>query len=67
MVLLTIKEVSERLKISVSLAYSLVARGELASYQIGTCRRVSEGDLEAYLLERRSDRMQLPKSTGRHF
>ena len=65
--LLTIKEVSERLKISVSLTYALVARGDLPSYQIGSCRRVSAVDLERFLDERRHEPAQLPPRQHRHF
>ncbi|WP_345326560.1 helix-turn-helix domain-containing protein [Novipirellula rosea] len=65
--LLTVKEVSQRLKISVSLTYALVARGELPSYQIGSCRRVSEDDLARFLDERRDESVQIPTGQRRHF
>ncbi|ELP34640.1 MULTISPECIES: helix-turn-helix domain-containing protein [Rhodopirellula] len=65
--LLTVKEVSQRLKISASLAYSLIAKGDLPSYQIGSCRRVSEEDLDRFLDERRHEPTQLPIRQHRHF
>ncbi len=65
--LLTIKEVSERLNISLSLTYALVARGDLKSYQINSCRRVSEADLDRFLEERRHEPTQLPVAQHRHF
>ncbi|QDV42542.1 Helix-turn-helix domain protein [Stieleria neptunia] len=65
--LLSIKEVANRLKISVSMTYSLVARGELPSYQIGSCRRVSEDDLMQFLEERRHEPVRLPDRRTKHF
>lgn len=65
--LLTIKEVAIRLKISLSLAYGLVARGEISSYRIGSCRRVSEDDLSRYLEECRHETLEITKPLRRHF
>lgn len=56
-----------RLKISLSLAYRLVARGELACYEIGSCKRVAEADLQTYLEETRQQPIKPPRSAGRHF
>ena len=65
--LLTIREVAERLKISLSMAYALVSRGDLTCYEIGSCKRVKESDLESFLEQRRIEpRIRLPKR-GRHF
>ncbi len=64
---LTMKEVASELKISLSMAYALVARGELACYEIGTCKRVDEKDLRTFLETKRRDPDKLPKSSGRHF
>jgi len=64
---LTIKEVAVRLKISLSMVYALVSRGDLACYEIGSCKRVSEADLAAFLSQSKKDRVKLPKSKGRHF
>ena len=50
--LLTPREVAERLKVSLSTVYGLVESGKLACYRIGLRRgavRVSEEDLAAYL------------------
>lgn len=38
--LLTIKEVAARLKISLSLTYRLVAIAEIPHYEIASCKRV---------------------------
>ncbi|MCO8122874.1 helix-turn-helix domain-containing protein [Stieleria sp. TO1_6] len=65
--LLTIKEVSERLKISKSKVYAMAAKGDLPSILIGTCRRVLESDLEQFLEERRHDAVKLPSSNSKHF
>ena len=65
--MLTVKDVSERLQISVSMTYKLVQRGELPSYQIGTARRVHERDLEMFLEERKVDHTPLPPSKSVHF
>ncbi|QDV61993.1 helix-turn-helix domain-containing protein [Crateriforma conspicua] len=67
--LLTPKEVAARLRISLSKAYALISRGDLPCYQIGSCKRVSESDLNMFLEQ---NRKQLPKlPTGglrkRHF
>ncbi|MEZ6081070.1 MAG: helix-turn-helix domain-containing protein [Pirellulaceae bacterium] len=51
--LLTIKEVAGLLKISKSLAYSLVARGLIPRYEISSCIRVHQDDLNAYLKQQR--------------
>lgn len=67
MTLLTIKEVAARLKISVSLAYRLVASGELPSYAIGACKRVGEEDLGAFLQRQRSTSRVVPRGAGKHF
>lgn len=65
--LMTIKEVAQRLRISLSLAYRLVASGELRSYQVASCKRVSEEDLEAYLNQSRPENKRPPRGQGRHF
>lgn len=65
--MLTIKEVAARLKISLSLAYRLVASGELPCYEIASCKRVSEQDLNAYLESRRHEPRRLPRLHGKHF
>ena len=65
--LLTIKEVAARLKISVSLAYRLVARGEIPCYEIASCKRVDEQELQEYLAQQRKEVTRLPPETRRHF
>ena len=65
--MLTIKEVAGRLKISLSLAYRLVARGEIPCYEIASCKRVDEKDLLAYLQRQKKEVMNLPENLRRHF
>jgi excisionase family DNA binding protein len=67
--MLTIKQVAERLSVSLSLAYRLVRTGEIESYRIGNnCRRVSEEQLRHYLQCREVTSQQtLPSAKGRHF
>lgn len=63
----TIKEIAAKLQISESKVYSLVQRGELPSYQIGSCRRISEEDLNEFLRLRRVDSPKLRTSQHTHF
>ena len=63
----TIREVAAELKISLSMVYALISRGELVCYEIGSCKRVKQSDLNAFLENRRKETKHLPKSTGRHF
>ncbi len=54
MILLTIRDVAERLKLSPSAVYQLVETGSLAHHRVGNGRgtiRVSEADLLAYLTQ----------------
>ena len=63
----TIKEVAAKLQISQSKVYSLVQCGELPSYQIGSCRRISEEDLSKFLRQHRVESTKLPSSRYTHF
>jgi len=65
--LLTIKEVAARLKISASLAYRLIAQGEIPCYEIASCKRVSESDLRTYLEQHKPSVTKLPPSSRKHF
>ena len=65
--MLTIKELAERLKISLSLAYRLVASGEIPCYQIASCKRVSEEDLLEFLERARKSRVRHPSARRTHF
>ena len=65
--MLTIQETADRLNVSVSLVYRLVASGELPCYEIASCKRVSEADLAKYLDSHRKDTVRVPVSTNRHF
>ena len=62
-----VKEVADLLQISLSMVYALIAKGELACHEFGSCKRVRDKDLEAFLVNRRKETpRKLPKS-GRHF
>jgi len=63
----TIREVAVQLRISLSMAYALVSRGELVCYEIGSCKRVHQQDLDAYLAAQRKETTRLPKNVERHF
>ena len=55
--LLTVKEVAGRLRVSVSTVYELLQSGELPSFRVGLsggALRISVADLETYLTARRS-------------
>ena len=50
--MMTVKQASERLSVSVATVYSLVGSGKLACHRVGLGRgtiRISEADIEAYL------------------
>lgn len=63
----TIKEVSERLKISLSLAYRLVAAGEIPSHQFASCKRVHVEALRSYVDQQSCPQTKLPPGYRRHF
>lgn len=66
--MLTVKQVAERLSISRSLAYRMIRRGEIPSYRIANCRRVSEEDLQKYLERSQAQKIvELPRAVGKHF
>lgn len=65
--MMTMKEVAKTLKISLSMAYALVSRGELACYEIGSCKRVDEKDLLAFLQQQKNEPKPRPKNQSRHF
>lgn len=65
--MLTIKEVAERLKISLSLAYRLVASGEIPCYEIASCKRVDEEELLEYLRAQKVEVLRLPSGDKKHF
>lgn len=47
-------EVAEILKVSTAMAYTLLKRGEIPSVKIGSLVRVRRGDLERYIMEKRT-------------
>ena len=65
--MLTAKETASNLKISLSMVYRLISTGELPSYAIGGCLRVSETDLMQFLDTKRKEPTKLPESNNRHF
>jgi excisionase family DNA binding protein len=44
-------EVAEILKVSISMAYSLMRRGDIPTVRIGSSVRVRKGDLDRYIEE----------------
>ena len=60
--LLTVKDAAERMSVSQSLVYDLLAAKQIAFHRIGKGRggsiRISEDDLEEYLTERRVERRE---------
>ena len=59
--LLTVREVAERLKVSVAGAYAIIAEGKLACYRVGRGRgtiRVRPEDLDVYLARCRFERVE---------
>ena len=67
MKMLTAKETATSLKISLSMVYRLISTGELPSYAIGGCLRVSENDLTQFLESKRQEPTKMPESNKRHF
>lgn len=65
--LLTIKEAAERLRISVSLTYRLVAAGEIPCVAIASCKRIDEDDLLSYVQSHKLQTPRVPRGMGRHF
>ena len=68
--MLTVKEVAERLAISRSLAYRMIRTGEIPSYRIANCRRVSEDDFKAYMERAKHENEKLvsiPATVKKHF
>ena len=64
------RDVAERLRLSVSRVRELIGSGELPSYTIGRLRRVDPSALAAYLADRqraprRVERKTAPKVGGR--
>ena len=49
MALLTVKEVADYLRISVSMVYKEISAGRLPHYRLGVRVRISEEGLDAYL------------------
>ena len=58
--MLDVKEVAKHLHVSVSMVYALIQRGELRSYRIGRCVRVTLDQINEYL--ERCKQTQKPES-----
>ena len=53
--LLKVPEVAERLRLSRSLVYELIARNELRAIRIGRSRRVPESEVERFVAIRMAE------------
>lgn len=60
---LTVRDVAERLRLSVSRVRELIGSGELPSYTIGRLRRVDPADLAAYLADRKRAPQRVERRT----
>lgn len=49
MILLTVKELAERLRVSLATAYKLVNRSKIAFVKVEGCIRIRDCDLDTYL------------------
>lgn len=61
--MMTVKQVSERLNVSVATVYALVSSGNLACHRVGVGRgriRITESDVDAYLSLCRQDTVAAP-------
>ena len=65
--LLTIREVAERLRVSVSLTYRLVNCGELKCHRIKSAIRISEEQIAEYLKDSQSVTPKKITVAARHF
>lgn len=65
--MLTPKQLSKSLSLSLSMVYRLISNGEIECYQFGSTYRVSEEQLNAFLRKQKVEtQRKLPKSR-RHF
>lgn len=65
--MLTVKEVSQTLKLSLAMCYGLIQSGKLECYRHGRSVRVSEAQLDAYLEQVKSKAKTFTPSSFRHF
>ena len=65
--MLTVKEVSQALKLSLAKCYGLIQSGKLECYRHGRSVRVSEAQLDAYLEQVKSKAKTFTPSSFRHF
>ena len=64
----TVKQIAAKLQISLSMVYAMIARGELACHEFGSCKRIRAEDLEAFLSTNRKEGIRRrPRSRGKHF
>ena len=57
----TIRSLATRLSISERTVRNYIARGELASYQLGRSRRIDPADVDSFLADRRDDGLRATK------
>ena len=62
--LLKVPDICERLKLSRSIVYELIASGELPSVAIGRSRRVREADLDAWVQAKARAQAGAPVAAG---
>ena len=65
--LLTVKEVSDRLRLSQAKVYALINSGDLESYRFGRSIRVSDEQVERYLKQSMEVTTRLPRTGSCHF
>ncbi|MCA9178421.1 MAG: helix-turn-helix domain-containing protein [Planctomycetales bacterium] len=65
--LLTVKDVAGRLRVSISLVYRLISRGELLCHRIESAIRVSEQQLGEFLSKTLATVVRPLVATRRHF
>ena len=59
-VLLTVKEVGERLRLGRTMVHRLIAEGRLRSVKIGSARRVPESEVERFITESLASTARVP-------
>ncbi|MEO1616653.1 MAG: helix-turn-helix domain-containing protein [Planctomycetota bacterium] len=63
----TVKQVAERLQLSLSMVYALIAKGDLLCHEFGSCKRIRSDDLESFLALNRKEAPKKLRRQGRHF
>lgn len=55
---LTVEEVSRRLRVSEATVYNLIRGGELPAFRVGRSWRIDEGDLDEYIRRQKTRAIQ---------